>query len=204
MIMADRTQPNAGRWLGWRLRRLTRLLVGPSTLRRPSDRLEGLIAVLLSAVFLAAIVAASCFAVRFYQSQRAYAARLHPATAVLTRDGPAQNAIASGMVTARWRAPDGQQRSGALTTATAPGITGAPAGARVRVWLTGSGRPQDPPADAAAAAITSVAIAISAVCGAVITLLICYWLCRLVLDRRRRAAWASEWARIGPTWTTRR
>jgi hypothetical protein len=220
--MAKRIRPSARRWPGWQARPrwpgwqarprwpgwqappLARLLLGPSTLRRPSDRLEGLIAVLLSAVLLAAIAAASCFAVRFYRSERADAARLHPATAVLTRNGPADNAISNGMVTARWRAPDGRPRSGTLTTALAPGITGARAGTRVPVWLTGSGQPQDPPARAAAAAITSVAVALSAVCGVALVLLLCYWLCRLVLDRRRYAAWASEWSTIGPKWTTRR
>ena len=37
-----------------------------------------------------------------------------------------------------------------------------------------------------------------------ISLMICYWLCRVVLDRQRLAAWGSAWARIGPRWTTRR
>ena len=29
-------------------------------------------------------------------------------------------------------------------------------------------------------------------------------LCRLVLDRRRLAAWASAWSLTGPRWSTRR
>ena len=45
---------------------------------------------------------------------------------------------------------------------------------------------------------------ISAACGAGIALIVCYWLCRLVLDRRRLAAWESAWALTGPRWTTRR
>jgi hypothetical protein len=35
------------------------------------------------------------------------------------------------------------------------------------------------------------------------TLLVCYRLCRLVLDRRL-AAWESAWSLTGPRWTTRR
>ena len=31
-----------------------------------------------------------------------------------------------------------------------------------------------------------------------------YALCRVVLDRRRLAAWESAWNRTGPSWTTRR
>jgi hypothetical protein len=34
-------------------------------------------------------------------------------------------------------------------------------------------------------------------------LLVCYGLCRLVLDRRRLAAWESAWSLTGPRWTTR-
>ena len=40
--------------------------------------------------------------------------------------------------------------------------------------------------------------------GAAVALLICYVLCRLVLDRRRLAAWESAWSLTGPRWTTRR
>jgi hypothetical protein len=204
MIMADKIRPAAWRRLGGQPSRLARLLIGRNTLRRPSDRLEGLIVVLLAAVFLAATVAAPCLGMRLYQSQRADATRLHQATAILTESGPAANTVASGQVTARWRVPDGQRRSGTLTTATAPGIAGASTGSRVRVWLTGAGRPEDPPAGTAEAVTTSVVFVIGAVCGTAIVLLICYWLGRLALDRRRLARWASEWSLIGPGWTTRR
>ncbi len=40
--------------------------------------------------------------------------------------------------------------------------------------------------------------------GVGIVLIICYRLCRLALDRRRLAAWESDWALIGPRWTSRR
>jgi hypothetical protein len=40
----------------------------------------------------------------------------------------------------------------------------------------------------------AVVIAMVAACGAGIVLIICYWLCRLALDRRR----------LAPGWTTRR
>jgi len=105
---------------------------------------------------------------------------------------------------ARWQAPDGQRRSGFLTTMTAPGIWGAPAGARVQVWLTGSGEPQAPPSGPWEVGFVSVMIAIGAACCGGIVLIVCYWLCRRALDRRRLAAWASEWSVAGPRWTTRR
>jgi hypothetical protein len=46
--------------------------------------------------------------------------------------------------------------------------------------------------------------AIGALIIMAVALLICYWLARLVLDRRRLAAWTSEWSLTGPRWTSRR
>jgi membrane protein DedA with SNARE-associated domain len=46
--------------------------------------------------------------------------------------------------------------------------------------------------------------AISAVAGATVALIISYAVCRLVIDRRRLAAWESAWALTGPRWTSRR
>jgi hypothetical protein len=184
--------------------RLARLFVGRNKMRRPSDRLEGLVVVLLSAVFVAAIAAAPWFGARLYHSERAGAARLHPATAVLTERGPSESYLTTaGEANARWRAPDGREQTGVLTTVTAPAISGAAAGSRVRVWLTESGQPQAPPLGAFEATFSSVVFAFAAVCGAGIALVVCYWLCRVVLDRRRLAGWASEWSLTGPRWTTR-
>ena len=51
--------------------RLARLLIGPNRLRRPPDRIEGLLVTLLTAAFLAVVAAAPYFGERLYQSQRA-------------------------------------------------------------------------------------------------------------------------------------
>jgi hypothetical protein len=185
--------------------RLARLLLGPNRLRRPCDRIEGLLAMLLAAGFLVAVAAAPSFAEHLYHSQRAGAARLHAATAVLTQNGPSDDYVTTvGEAAARWRAPDGRWQKGMLTTVTAPGISGAAARTRVQVWLTGSGQPEAPPVSATEAVFSSVMLAIGAVLGAAIVLLVCYWLGRLALDRRRLAAWTSEWSLTGPRWTTRR
>ena len=193
------------RAIGGPVQRLARLFIGRNKLRRPSDRIEGAVVVLLSAVFLAAVAAAPWLGVRFYQSQRADTAGLRPAVAVLTQAGPGNSFLVdSGVAAARWRTPDGQRRSGILTTTTAPGIWGAPAGARVQVWLTRSGEPETPPSGTWEVAFASAVVAIGAACCAGVVLVICYWLCRQVLDRRRLAAWAGEWSVTGPRWTTRR
>jgi hypothetical protein len=188
-----------------RIMRLARLLIGPNRLRRPSDRLEGFLVIVLTVAFLTAVAAAPFFSQRLFESQRAAAAHLHPATATLAQTGPSDAYVTpGGEVSARWRAPDGQQTKGILTTATAPGISGAAAGARVQVWLTSSGRPEAPPVGVTEAMFSAVVLTIGALCAATITLLICYWLGRLALDRRRLAKWESDWSLTGPRWTTRR
>jgi hypothetical protein len=185
--------------------RLGRLFIGPNKLRRRTDRAESAIVLLLLAVFLAVVAAAPYLGVRIYQSERAHAPHLYPAVAVLSQRGPTGDGILGyGQAAARWRAPDGQWRSGTLTTDTAPGISGAPAGARVRVWLTGSGEPAAPPGSLAGRVFTAVLLTMDGIGCAAIVLLILYWLCRRALDRRRLTAWESDWALTGPGWTTRR
>jgi len=185
-------------------RRMTRFLMSPNKLRRSSDRTEAVIVALLSAAFLCAVAIAPYFGMRVSQWERARAAQLHHAVAVLSQAGPPSSYwFGYGQVAARWQVPDGQWRSGTLTTEAAPGIFNAPAGARVQVWLTGSGEPADPPKSRSDLVSGDVIVAVATACGAGVVLIICYWLCRLVLDRRRLAAWESDWALTGPRWTTR-
>jgi hypothetical protein len=198
-VMASKRRA-AARPLRW----LARLLITPSGLRRRSDRIEGVIVMLLSAAFLAVVAAAPLIGDRVYHAERADAAGLHLATAVLTQNGPVSTSVAmDGQAVARWRAPDGQPRSGILTTETVPGLWNASAGDRVRVWLTGSGQPESRPPGPLAALFASIVITVGIVLGVAIAAFVCYWLCRLALDRRRLAAWASEWSMTGPRWTTR-
>ena len=60
-------------------RRLARLLIGRNRLRRPADRIEGAVVVLLLAAFVTAVAAAPIFGAAIYHSQRAATARLRPA-----------------------------------------------------------------------------------------------------------------------------
>ena len=113
-----------------RLLRHGRLFLGRNKLRRPCDRIEGAIIAVLLAAFLTAAVGAACIAGHLYQSERAAAARLRPATAVLSQPGPVAGSQATA-ATATWRLPDGAERSGTLTTVTAPAIYDARAGPSV-------------------------------------------------------------------------
>lgn len=187
------------------MRGRARMLMGRNQLRRGCDRVEGAVVLLLLVAFLAAIVGAFFLGEHIYRQQRAEAARLHPGTAVLTENGPYNTVLnGAGAATARWHAPDGQPRSGMLTTVNTPGIWAAASGQQVRVWLTGTGQPVPPPPGDTEVMFTAIVIGISAVCGAATVLIGGYGLARLLLDRRRLAAWESAWELTGPRWTPRR
>jgi len=188
-----------------RVSRLARLLTGRNALRRPVDRIEGVVLVALSATFLAGVAFACVVGTHTYQSQRAATVGLRPAAAVLLQDGPAVGGLGRvGQAEAQWSDPGGGRQSGVLTIVTAPDIAGAAAGAQIPVWLNRSGQPAAPPADQPAMIIYAL-LAGAVVAGlAGLALLLVYALCRLALDRRRLAAWESAWDRTGPRWTTRR
>ena len=182
------------RWLTWR-----------NALRRPVDRIEGAVLVVLSTALLVAVAMAAVLGTHAYQSQRAASASLHPAVAVLIQAVPFYGSVTHiGQAEARWRDRWGGKRSGVLTTVSAPGIVGAAAGARIPVWLDRSGQPVAPPVSRVAMVLNALVKGAVAAGGAGVALLICYVLCRLALDRRRLAAWESAWSLTGPRWTTRR
>ena len=188
------------------IQRLARLLAGRNPLRRPHDRIEGATILVLTVAFLAAMAWASFLGAHLYQSQLAGAAQLRPATAVLTQDGPRPDLrpVPAGQVVARWPAPGGREKSGVLEAVTTPGISGALAGARVLVWLNRLGQPAPPPPGQALMLASAILMALAVAAGIAAGLLIPYELCRLVLDRRRLAAWESAWALTGPRWTGKR
>jgi hypothetical protein len=186
--------------------RLVRWLAGRNPLRRPVDRIEGAVLVALTAAFLVAVTVASVVGAHTYQSQRAASAGLRPVVAVLSQTSPlSHDRLAQrGQAEARWRDTGGSERSGVLTSSTAPGILDAPPGARIPVWLDRSGQPVAPPGGQLAMIVNALAASTAVLGAAGLTLLICYGLCRLVLDWRRLAAWESAWSRTEPRWTARR
>jgi len=182
-----------------------RMLLGRNELRRGCDRLEAVVVLLLLAAFLVVIAGAFVLGGHVYRQQRAEVARLHPGVAVLTQPGPYNTGLnRAGAAAARWHAPDGQPRAGHLTTVNTPGIWDAAAGQRVQVWLTRTGQPVPPPPGPGEVMFTAIVIGISAVSGAGAMLIGGYGLARLLLDRRRLAAWESAWELTGPQWTPRR
>ena len=104
-----------------RMSRLVRWLAARNALRRPVDRVEGAVLVVLSAALFVAVPAAAVLGTHAYQSERTASASLHPAMAVLIQAGPSYGSLAHiGRAEARWRDQEGGERSGVLTTVSAP------------------------------------------------------------------------------------
>ena len=184
-------------------RRLARRLLGRNELRRAADRIETAVIVSLVAAFLTAAIAAACLAWHLYQSEQAAAAGLRPAVAVLSQPGPAATTPAAA-VEARWWLPNGTERSGTLTTVTAPAIYHAPAGTSVQIWLDRPGQPAGPPPSPGDMIFSALIAGITATAGAAVVLTLCYTFCRTILDRHRLTGWESAWAAVGPRWTSHR
>ena len=191
--------------MGPRVSGLGPAVAGRNPLRRSYDRIEGAVLLTLAAAFLTAVAGAAVLGGHTYGAQQAKAARLHVTVATLTQPGPAvAGLLRPGHARARWAAAGGRQQPGVLTSETAPDIVGAPAGTRVLVWLEHSGQPGIPPPGQGLMIFYALLAALSAAAAATLGLVIAYGVCRLVIDRRRLAAWESAWAQTGPRWTSRR
>jgi hypothetical protein len=185
------------------LRRLGRLLLGRNQLRRPADRIEAAVIVCLVAAFLTAAIAATCFAGHLYQSEHTAAARLRPAVAALTQPGPVAIPPAAAAA-ARWRLPNGTERSGTVTTVSAPAIHHAPPRTSLQVWLNRAGQPQAPPPTPGGMILNALLAGVTTTTVTAVVLTLCYCLCRMALDRHRLAGWESAWATVSPHWTSHR
>jgi hypothetical protein len=192
--------------------RLARLIRGRrldrNPLRRGSDRAESVVlGALLTAFLVIAPFAAHAAGGWVHASaQKAKTQRVTlrqvPATLLQT---PSYGASYSGTgydslgVAARWRAPDGQLRTGILLPP-----YDATAGSTILVWVDRAGRLAAPPPEHAqlvtrahvdeGLAVGTLGIALIAAC----------WLARRALDRHRMAAWDADWLATGPRWRSQR
>jgi hypothetical protein len=190
---------------------LSRLLRGRrldrNPLRRKSDRIEtALLGVLLTAFLAAAPFAARAAGSWAYAASareaQAQQAGAHQVPATLLQAAPPLSAYAAGAapdVDARWRAPDGQMRTGQVLVSSA-----AAAGSTVLVWTNQEGQLADPPLRHTQVVMRAEQAAVGAVISLAIMLFAMGWLARRSLDRRRLAAWDAEWLANGPSWRPRR
>jgi hypothetical protein len=188
---------------------LSRLLRGRrpdhNPLRRGSDRAETAVLSVLVAAFLAGAPFAAQAAgswtyatsTREAQAQQA-ALRRVPATLL---QAAAPWSISEGGIEAqaRWKAPDGQTRTGEVFV-----LSGTAAGSTVMVWVNQSGQLADSPLQHGEVTARVVMARVLAVAALAVTLIVVGWAARWALDRRRLAAWDAEWLATGPRWSSRR
>ncbi len=194
---------------GWVARLMRRCGLDDNPLRRRSDRAQawirlGLLAVFLIAGPLAAIAVGHWADHSAVSAARAAAEAEYRVRAVLLRDAPATSsypfAAGSGpaWVRARWAAPDGTAHAGDV-----PAAAGTRAGGTVTVWTNASGTLVEPPTGHAQI-VSRVVFFVTVTSAALAVALLAGWGTALrVLDRRRLAAWETDWAAVEPRWTRR-
>jgi hypothetical protein len=211
MLINPRRGPEGSRipgihWLG-RLLRQWRPDRNP--LRRRSDRAEAAVLGVLVAVFcvvtpFAAHAAGSwAYAASAREAQEQKAA-VHKVTATLLEKAPPWNGFAGAPgaapeVHARWRAPDGQPRTGQLYVP-----DGGPAGGTVTIWTNQAGQLTNPPLQHSQVTDRAQVAWASVVSGLAAVLIAIGWLVHRLFDRRRLAAWDADWLATEPRWSPRR
>lgn len=188
---------------------LSRLLRGRrpdrNPLRRGSDRAETAVLGVLLAVFLAGAPFAAHAAGSWTYATAAHEAQLQQATtyqvpATLLQAALPWNVGAyGGEANARWRAPDGQMRTGQIFV-----NSGGAAGSTVMVWTNQAGHLTDSPLMHTQVMGRAVMSQVLAVAALAVTLIVLGMLARWTLDKRRLAAWDVDWLATGPRWSPRR
>lgn len=203
--MSER-HPEGSRWV-----RLVRWLgFDRNPLRRPADRAESLLRLLVVVLLVAGVPVATIAAGRtadhlVLRQAQAQRSERHLVQAVLIKratadsnDHPYSN-VPVAWVAARWTALDGSAHHGQVLAQ-----AGARPGSTVPVWIDRSGAVTDPPLTHAKICV-DVSIAVMAAAELLpILLLGLLSLGRHLLDIRRWKAWDSEWGAIGPQWSRHR
>lgn len=190
------------------LRRMNRWLgADGNPLRRPTDRMESVVRVLLVLAFLIAGPLIAGLAGHLTDTsglrQVRHEQSWHQVSAVLLRSAPhpyyAYGSMTTYWIPGRWRTP-----SGRFEVADVPTVAGARAGSVVRFWVDRAGHATGrlPLTRDLVTLRTAAAFMITLIVFG-IALLIISGFVRYLLDRRRLAIWGIEWAAFGPRWTTR-
>jgi hypothetical protein len=188
------------RWLGF----------DRNPLRRPADRIESVLRLVVLMLVIVGVPAAAVatgrtvdhLAMRQAQAQRS---EDHLARAVLTEKAVADtNAhpysdVLMVWVRAYWKAPGGSVHRGQVLAA-----AGARLGSTVAVWIDRSGTITDPPKSHAEICIDVFIAVMSAAEMLPIALIGLQFLGCHALNARRMRTWDREWDVIGPQWSGHR
>jgi len=174
-------------------------------LRRGSDRAEtAMFGVLLAAFLVGAPFAAHAAGSWTYATSAREAqvqqAALHQVPATLLQAATPWSIGEGGAeAQARWKAPDGQTRTGQVFV-----LSGAPAGSTVMIWTDQAGQLTDSPLQHSQVTGRADMARVLAVAALAVTLIIVGWAAHWALERRRLAAWDAEWLTTEPRWSPRR
>jgi hypothetical protein len=181
------------------LRRMRLYLPDGNGLRRTSDLIEGLSVLLFLTLCIASLAPALLIGNHVYQSGVAQETSGRWVQATTLEDAPKATWVSTEGVATQlrtrvtWAASGDREALGE-----APVSQSTKAGSAVQVWLDRSGKPGDGPPAHMEAIASGVITAISAE-GLFIGLLLAgLQLVHLLLDRRRYAAWDTEWIMTDP------
>lgn len=194
-----------GRWS----RRLVRgLRPDRNPLRRTSDRVEtyllaGLFAATAAGAPFAAQAASHAAWTAALHAEQAQLASRHQVRAVLTQAAGALD-IGFGVSTrvpvqAAWTSVTGAKRTGPILAE-----SGTPKGTRVTIWTDAAGNLTSPPLQPSQVAGQGDVAALGAIAGIGVLYLCETAVVRLVLYRRRMAAWDADWAVTARAWNRQR
>ncbi|GAA0534360.1 hypothetical protein GCM10011581_07990 [Saccharopolyspora subtropica] len=177
-------------------RLLRRVFPGANPLRRRTDYFEpiALVFAVLSAVaaiVLATVVAQGELRGRLAQVEREHATRQQVVATVVAEVG---STTAQRSVAVRWGEPPDER----FAVVELP--TRAPVAGTVPVWLDQGGQPTSPPMTSAQATQAAGLAGAAVLIGSALTVVVLVTIARLWVTRRRLAAWAAEWAIVGPQW----
>jgi hypothetical protein len=177
-------------------------------LRRTSDRVETAVLAVLVITFLAAAPFAALASgtweyARAHNTQLMQETSWHQVPALVLKatsgvQGDGGYGVPASQVQARWTAPDGQVVTGEI--AVPPGTA---ARTSVQLWVTGDGQPTGPPLQGSQVASDAVFAGMASVIALAILLYVTGMLARRALDKRRMAAWDSQWRSTEPRWSFR-
>lgn len=174
-------------------------------LRRATDKAETAIVAGLIAAFLLGAPAASMAASHWAAAtgQGAEHVTRYKVDAVLLQDTPGPYYTMYGPVVmpalGTWTAPDGSVRTGLIKAG-----FGRHAGAKVAIWTNQSGKVIGPPPGRGQTSTQQALATVSAFVLTGLATLVAGMIALGALNRRRLAAWETEWRVTGPKWTSRR
>ena len=117
---------------------------------------------------------------------------------MLKLEAPSGGAYGDPSAQARWTAHDGKVVTGDIAVP-----LGAAVGSTQWLWTTADGQLTDPPLQDSQVTGQAYFAEGSAVFTLAVLLTVTGLVTRRTLDRRRMAAWDTEWRATGPRWTTR-